>query len=388
MKKNARTDFGLKRQPQYLHDVNQLPYLSKKEKAELKKVADKFAFRTNEYYLSLIDWYNPDDPIRKLIIPHPEELNDWGSLDACNESSVTVRKGVQHKYQSTALLLVTEKCGGFCRYCFRKRLFLKHINEVTYDINEGINYIKEHPEINNVLLTGGDPMVMSTGYLKKILTALHQIEHVRIVRIGTKMPAFNPYRFINDPELMSVLKEHSPPDRRLYFVCHFDHPNELTDVCREAICRLQQAEVICVNQNPILRGISDNPATMAALWNELSYIGVPQYYIFQGRPTKGNESFEIPIVEAYFKIEEAKKKCSGLAKRVRYVMSHASGKIEIIGVDHNYIYLKYHRAKDIENEQRIVVCYRDDQASWLEQLKPVEGYANEFFQGEEEQGAA
>jgi lysine 2,3-aminomutase len=283
---------------------------------------------------------------------------------------------------------VTESCGGFCRYCFRKRLFLSDIDEVTYDVYEGVEYIRNHPEVNNVLLTGGDPMFLSTARIKRILDALREIEHVKIIRIGTKMPAFNPYRFINDPELMRILKGHSHPDKRIYFMCHFDHPRELTGVCRESIRLLQQAGVICVNQNPILRGISDNPSVIAELWNELSYIGIPQYYVFQGRPTEGNEPFEIPIVEAYFKIEEAKKKCSGLAKRARYVMSHESGKIEIIGVDYNYIYLKYHRAKAAGDEQRLIVCYRDDQASWLDQLKPVDGYLNDYFDGEEEYGAA
>jgi len=386
--RNARMEPGLKKQPRHIHDIDQILHLSAAERTSLKKVTDKFVFRTNEYYLNLIDWDNPDDPIRRLIIPHPRELNDWGDLDACNENSITVRKGVQHKYGSTALLLVTESCGGFCRYCFRKRLFLSDIDEVSYDISEGLEYIKKHPEINNVLLTGGDPMVLNTASIKKILNALREIEHVKIIRIGTKMPAFNPYRFINDPELIEVLSEHSHPDKRIYFMCHFDHPTELTDVCREGIQLLQQTGVICVNQNPILRGISDNPNVIASLWNELSYIGIPQYYVFQGRPTEGNESFEIPIVEAYFKIEEAKKKCSGLAKRAKYVMSHESGKIEIIGVDYNYIYLKYHRAKSIEDEQRLLVCYRDDHASWLDQLKPVEGYTNEYFEEDEEYGAA
>ena len=110
---------------------------------------------------------------------------------------------------------------------------------------------------------------------------------------------------------------------------------------------------------------------MSKLWNELSYLGVPQYYMFQGRPTAGNEPFVVPIVEAYFKIEEAKLKCSGLAKRVRYVMSHESGKVEVVGVDRRFIYMKYHRAKHSRNEGRFFIFHRDDNAYWLDQLKPV-----------------
>jgi len=111
---------------------------------------------------------------------------------------------------------------------------------------------------------------------------------------------------------------------------------------------------------------------MAELWNELSYIGAPQYYVFQGRPTAGNKPFVVPIVEAYQKIEEAKRRCSGLAKRIKYVMSHASGKIEIVGLDNKYIYMKYHRARHRRNEGRFFVCHRDDNACWLDQLQPAD----------------
>jgi L-lysine 2,3-aminomutase len=189
------------------------------------------------------------------------------------------------------------------------------------------------------------------------------------------MPAFNPFRFLNDPDLLELLARHSQPDRRIYFMCHFDHPNELTKECREGLQLIMSTGVICVNQNPIIRGISDCPDTMATLWNELSYLGIPQYYVFQGRPTAGNEPFELPIVEAYFKIEEAKRKCSGLAKRTKYVMSHESGKIEILGVDRERIYLKYHRARYSRDEQRMIVCRRDDKAYWFDQLQPIEGTA-------------
>ena len=119
-------------------------------------------FRANDYYLNLIDWDDPSDPIRQLIIPRQEELNEWGKLDASNEESITVARGVQHKYVDTVLLLCNEVCGAYCRYCFRKRLFMDVIDEVTNDVTEGIEYIRQHPEVNNVLLTGGDPLLMST----------------------------------------------------------------------------------------------------------------------------------------------------------------------------------------------------------------------------------
>jgi lysine 2,3-aminomutase len=368
-----------KRRARVIFSIDRVPQLTLAEKARLKAVTERYPFRANDYYLNLIDWNDPDDPIRRLIIPDPSELKSWGELDPSREKAITVRRGVQHKYGSTVLLLVNEVCPSFCRYCFRKRLFMNGNDEATYDIRSGIEYIREHPEVTNVLLTGGDPMILPTARLEKILAALRRIDHVRIIRIGSKMPAFDPFRFLNDDHLIQVFRKHSLPDRRIYLMCHFDHPRELTDQSKEAIDRLLQAGVVCVNQNPIIRGVSDDPEVMATLCNELSYIGVPQYYIFQCRPTTGNEPYALPIVEAYHRIEEGKKSCSGLAKRLKYGMSHESGKIEIMGVDHRHIYMKYHRAKHKVDEQRMLVCQRDDRAMWLDQLRPSEGYRNEYY---------
>lgn len=379
---STATETTKRRRAKYVLNIDRIEQLSDDDKKRLKQVAKRFAFRANDYYLSLIDWNDPDDPIRRLVIPQERELTDWGRLDASNEASITVARGTQHKYGSTVLLLVNEACGAYCRYCFRKRLFMNDNDEVSYDITPGLEYIRAHPEVSNVLLTGGDPMILQTPKLQKIFEDLRAIDHVKIIRIGTKMPAFNPFRFINDPELLELVREHSQGDRRVYFMCHFDHPRELTEECIEGLRLIQDAGAVCVNQNPIIRGITDDPEVMAELWNRLSFVGVPQYYVFQGRPTAGNEPFEVPIVEAYFKIEEAKKKCSGLAKRAKYCMSHEAGKIEIIGVDHRQIYLKFHRAKYARDEQRLIVCERDDEAYWLDQLRPMPGYRNEYYRDE------
>jgi lysine 2,3-aminomutase len=368
-----------RRSPKYILNIDKLTQIPAEEREKLKEVAKKFAFRTNEYYTNLIDWTDPNDPIRKLVIPQERELLEWGKLDASNEASITVCPGAQHKYASTVLLLVTQVCGAYCRYCFRKRLFMNENHEVPYDITQGLDYIRNHPEVSNVLLTGGDPMILQTPRLEYILSSLRAIDHVKIIRIGTKIPAFNPFRFINDETLMDVFRKYSTPEKRIYMMCHFDHVRELTDETREAIRLIREAGVVCVNQNPIIRGISDTSDALANLWNELSFIGVPQYYVFQGRPTSGNEPYELPIVESFFAVEDAKKKCSGLAKRAKYCMSHESGKVEILAVDDKYIYLKYHQAKYAEDAQRFFICHRDDSAYWLDQLKPVEGHRNDYY---------
>jgi lysine 2,3-aminomutase len=180
----------------YIRTIDHIPQLSDIEKKALMEVTKTYAFRATDYYLSLIDWNDPDDPIRRLIIPHEDELIKWGELDASKESQVTVRKGVQHKYGTTVLLLVNEVCPAFCRYCFRKRLFMHGSDEITYDLEPGFEYIRKHPEVTNVLLTGGDPMILTTPKLQKIIKTLREIDHVRIIRIGSKMPAYNPFRFL------------------------------------------------------------------------------------------------------------------------------------------------------------------------------------------------
>jgi len=356
----------------YVRRLDDVDGLSTTEQQNLKPVAQKYVFRANEYYLKLIDWDDPEDPIRQLIIPRDEELVDWGKLDASNEQAVTVARGVQHKYIDTVLLLCNEVCGAYCRYCFRKRLFMDDNDEATNDISEGIRYIANHPEVNNVLLTGGDPLLMSTRRLREIFTKLRAIPHVKIIRIGSKMPAFDPHRILTDEELLETFQEFSTAKRRIYLMCHFDHPRELTDVAVRGINAAIRAGVICVNQCPLIKGVNDDPNVLAEMYEKLSFIGCPPYYLFQGRPTAGNEPYEVPLVRGWKIFQEAISQGSGLARRARYAMSHESGKVEVLAIDDRFIYLRYHQAKDPANLGRFMVCHRDDNAYWLDQLKPVE----------------
>ncbi len=334
-------------------------------------VAERYVFRANEYYLNLIDWEDADDPIRRLVIPQENELLDWGELDASNELANTVARGVQHKYTDTVLLLCNEVCGAYCRYCFRKRLFMDDNDEVTNDVSAGIDYIRRHPEVNNVLLTGGDPLLMSTRRLREVISQLCQIPHVGIIRLGSKMPAFNPYRVLNDDELQALFRQYSTHDHRIYLMAHFDHPVELTDVAIAGLEACLRNGLICVNQCPLIKGVNDDANTLARLFEKLSFVGCPQYYLFQGRPTAGNEPFELPIVAGWQLFQQALQRGSGLARRARFVMSHASGKIEIMAVDERFIYTRYHQARDHNDLGRFMIFHRDDQAYWLDQLRSV-----------------
>ena len=325
----AATD---RRRVKYVRKIDQLKNIPPEVREQLKQVAERYVFRANDYYLDLINWEDPKDPIRQLIIPRREELNDWGQLDASNEAAVTVAKGVQHKYPHTVLLLCNEVCGAYCRYCFRKRLFMDENDEVSLDVSEGLAYIRNNPAVSNVLLTGGDPLLMSTRRLVEILAELRSIPHVRIIRIGSKIPAFDPWRLLNDQELQAALAKYSEPRRRIYLMAHFDHPRELTDAAVEGIdCFIRQG-VICVNQCPLIQGVNDDAAVLAELYQQLAWIGCSPYYLFQGRPTAGNEPYEVPMVRGWHIFRDALRQGSGLARRPRYVMSHETGKIEILAV--------------------------------------------------------
>jgi lysine 2,3-aminomutase len=350
----------------YLTRLEQIEQLSEQERTELKKVTDRFSFRGNDYYLSLIDWDDPNDPIRTIIMPHLQELEEWGKLDPSDEHSYTVMPGVEHKYNSTVVFLVSNVCDGICRYCFRKRVFIEPQGACLQDVPTAIQYVKEHREINNVLLTGGDPLVLTTSKLENIIRQLRQIEHVEIIRIGTKIPAFNPYRIINDPSLLEMIENYSTERKKIYVMTHFVHSKELTDAAVQSVHLLQKAGAMIANQTPLVRGLNDDPKVMGELLNKLSFIGATPYYIFQCRPALGNKAYTVPIEEGYEIVEQAKSMTSGLAKRVRYAMSHATGKIEILGKTKEYVYFRYHRAADDNNSGRFMVFKSNPDACWLD----------------------
>ena len=355
-----------KRKPKYLTKLGQIPQLTESEKRELQKVNDKFVFRTNDYYQSLIDWNDPNDPIKRIIMPDLQELNEWGELDASNEEKYTKVRGLEHKYTSTALLLVNEVCAAYCRFCFRKRLFMNENDEVTKDISEGLEYIKNNKEINNVLLTGGDPLVMSTSKLEPIIKQIREIDHVQIIRIGTKVPAFNPFRILNDPSLLEMFKTYSTDEKKIYIMAHFNHPRELTPEAIEGLNLLMKSEVSLVNQTPMVKGVNDDPEVLAELFSKLSYIGVPPYYVFLCRPTLGNETYSVPVERGYEIFEKSRTLCSGLAKRARLVMSHESGKIEAVGMTEDQIFFKFLRAADKINDARFMAFFRNPEACWFD----------------------
>ncbi|MBU2559654.1 KamA family radical SAM protein [archaeon] len=355
-----------------LEQLEEYTDLTSKEKRQLKKVIERHPMRITRYYASLINWNDPQDPIRKMAVPSTDELNISGSYDTSGEKENTKMPGLQHKYPKTALILATNSCGTYCRHCFRKRLVGLPTEEIMRRFDSSVKYIKNHKEINNVLISGGDPLILPTKTIRRFLEKLSKIEHLDFIRIGTRVPVTFPNRILKDNELQNALKENSK-NKSIYIVTHFNHPDEITKKSTAAIRCLIASNVTVNNQTVILRGVNDNAETLAKLKTGLSRIRVNPYYVFQCRPVKRvKKGFQVPLHQGFTIVENAKKLLDGHSKRFRYIMAHRTGKIEIIGIDGDDIYFKYHQAKKPKNLGKIFKKKISENAAWLDDLEKQE----------------
>jgi len=191
---------------------------------------------------------------------------------------------------------------------------------------------------------------------------------VKIVRFGSKLPVFNPMRIFEDEELLSAFKTFSDEDKKIYVVTHINHPREITPEARNCFRALHETGSIMVNQTPVLKGINDDSSVLGELLDKLSWAGVTPYYFFVNRPVAGNADFVLPLQQVYRIVEEAKAKTSGLGKRVRLVMSHSTGKIEILAIEGGKAYLKYHQSRTGEYGKFMSVPCPED-AAWFDDLQ-------------------
>ena len=353
--------------------------LTSHEIRQLATVVERHPMSITPYYLSLIDINDPLDPIRKMAIPSIQELNTQGSYDTSGERENTKMTGLQHKYPETALILLTNRCAMYCRHCFRKRIVGLPNHEILDQFNDAVDYIKDHREINNVLVSGGDPLILPTRIIRKVLTSLSDIEHLTFIRFGTRSLVTCPGRITNDNELLALLNRHSRQDRRVYVVTQFNHPREITSQSTRAVSSLLDAGVIVSNQAVLLRGVNNDPETLAELLRNLVRIGVNPYYIFQCRPVKRvKHNFQISLYDAYRIIEQAKSMLDGHSKRFKFIMSHRTGKIEMVGMDRDHMYFKYHQAKHPRNRGRFFTKSLSETACWLDDFPSVKGDTQTF----------
>ncbi len=344
--------------------------LTPEEENQLRGIIERHPMRITRYYLSLIDINDPNDPIRRMIVPSEGELDTLGSYDTSGELENTKMPGLQHKYSQTALLLATNNCAAYCRFCFRKRMVGLSNEEVLRRFNDAMQYIEKHKEINNVLISGGDPFVLPTDVIEKFLKRLTTLPHLDFIRFGTKVPVTFPDRILEDEELVTLLGDNAQKNKKIYVVTHFNHTKEITQKAIDAVDSLNCSGITVNNQTVLLKGVNDNPETLAELQNKLVGIGVNPYYVFQCRPvTRVKNAFQVPLRKGYEIVENAKKRLNGHSKRFKYIMSHQTGKIEIVGLTDDSIYLKYHQAKDPANIGKFFERKINETAGWLDELE-------------------
>lgn len=255
-----------------------MPTLTPEERAGTILANTKLAMAITPYFFNLIDMTDENCPIRAQVIPRIEETHtaSWEMSDPCGEDSHSPVPGLVHRYPDRVLFLVTDRCAAYCRYCTRSRLVS---NATGYDFHpeydKQIEYIRNHPEIRDVLLSGGDPLLLSDDKLENLLTQLRAIPHVEFLRIGSRIPLFLPQRIT--PELCAMLKKFHP----LFISIHTNHPRELTTEVREAVGRLADSGIPLGNQSVFLRNVNDNLVTMKALIQKLLMCRVKPYYLYQ-----------------------------------------------------------------------------------------------------------
>ncbi len=352
-----------------IKDIQHLLPLSVEEIKELTAITERYPLCITPYYLNLINPSDPKDPIRRMCIPALEEFSPDGASDTSGESDNTVIKGMQHKYAQTALILSTNQCAMYCRHCFRKRMVGSNADEIAEELPAMAKYINQHPDVNNVLISGGDAFINENYVIKRYLETFCNMPGLGFVRFGTRVPVVLPQRITQDKELLSLLS-HYGKKKQIIIVTQFNHPREITPSSQEAIRVLMEQGCILRNQTVLLNGINDDPGVLGSLMNNLVGVGVIPYYIFQCRPVVGvKNQFQVPLLKAVRIVDKAKDLMNGQAKSVRYAMSHPTGKIEILGkTGDTKMLFKYHQAKDSSDASRLFVLDVAEQQCWLETI--------------------
>ena len=301
--------------------------LSKEEKTQLKLVTIKYPLSVTPYYLSLINPLDKDDPIRKQALPSFEEIAYGGENpeDPLAEERDTVVPGLVHRYPDRVLMVLTDICPMFCRHCTRKREWRSGgwVHSQT-EIDAMLEYIRQRRRIRDVIISGGDPLTLSTRRLEEVISRIRRIEHVEIIRIGTRFPVVLPQRI--DDELCAMLSRYGP----IWLNTHFNHWREITPEAAEACDRLVRSGVPVNNQAVLLRGVNDSVETQTKLCHELLKIKVRPYYLYQCDEVRGTEHLRTPVEVGIKIIGRLRGYTSGLAVPTFVVdLSEGGGKVPL-----------------------------------------------------------
>ncbi|NLW50845.1 MAG: KamA family radical SAM protein [Candidatus Brocadiaceae bacterium] len=312
----------------------------------------RFPMAITPYYASLIRSLDPGDPILQMCVPQGRECCDPPHLcsDPLKEDDDMPVPGLVHRYEDRALLLATTVCGSYCRHCTRKRIAGQRETTVTAAQLRGIRtYLEAHPEVRDVIVSGGDPFTMETTALEAVLQTVRGVPSVDVVRIGTRCPVVMPMRVTDD--LVAMLRRYHP----LYVNTHFNHPAELTPRSIEACERLADAGIPMGNQSVLLRGVNDSPQILEALFRGLLRIRVRPYYLYQCDLVRGVEHFRTPLARGIEIMEYLRGRLSGLAIPSFIVDApDGGGKIPVLP---NYVVSVSPTHTVLRNYQGVLVAY-------------------------------
>ncbi len=354
--------------------------LEKKEEQELEAVLQTFKMSITPYYACLMDREYKRGSVRLQAVPSIRELDrdPDDREDPLDEDVDSPVPGITHRYPDRVLFLVTRICSMYCRHCTRRRMVGSQDEHLSRnDMEQAFAYIEAHPEIRDVLLSGGDPLVMDDGPLEAILKRLRRIEHVEIIRIGTRTPVVLPQRITAD--LVGMLKKYHP----LYVNTHFNHPNEITQESKDACERLADAGIPLGNQSVLLRDVNDCPYIMKKLVHELLMIRVKPYYIYQCDLSRGIAHFRTSITKGMEIIENLRGHTTGMAVPTFVVDAPGGGgKIPVMP---NYLLSQGDRRLVLRNYEGVITTYTQPENVFSdcghchicddERYKPLDGVA-------------
>ena len=290
----------------------------------IRRLADRFHFVITPYYASLMDPEDPECPLRRQVVPRTAELTDpLGLADPLGEVGHSPVKNVIRVYPDRIAFCVNNECALYCRFCLRKRMVGDEAWSMKKrELEVAVDWIRRTPEIRDVLLTGGDPLVFSDDRLEWLLARLREISHVEIVRLGTRLPVTLPFRVTDG--LCRMLEKYHP----VWVNTHFNHPKELTPAAAEACDRLLRAGIPVGNQSVLLRGVNDDPVTMKALGEGLVRMRVRPYYCYQAQLLEGTAHFRVPIERGIEIFRALRGRTSGFAIPL-YVLDTPHGKVPL-----------------------------------------------------------
>jgi lysine 2,3-aminomutase len=293
-----------------LDEIERRLPLTPDERAGLEAAPERFRVGVTPYYFSLIDPEHPSCPVRMQVIPRTGELvTEPGELlDPLGEDAHRPVSAIFHRYPDRCLLLALDRCAIYCRHCNRRRLVGQEESAISrQDLTDAIDYIRRTPAIRDVLISGGDPLTLTTARLEEIVAAVRDVPHVEIIRIGTRVPVVLPMRI--DDELCAMLRRYHP----LFVNTHFNHPKELTPAARAACEKLADAGIPVGNQTVLLRGVNSSARVLRKLFTELLRCRVRPYYLFQGDVAEGTGHLRTAVETGIELMAQLRGHISGLA---------------------------------------------------------------------------